>query len=263
MKRKLTAAAWNKLDAAIQGLYKKVDGKDGAPENYMLDIEDDDDDDETHPAVRAKNREKEARKQAEADLKAAKDELKALKKAREDADDEGARGKGDVKALEESWKKKYDTREKELLETIAQRDGNLRKLLIDSQADALAREISTTPKAMSRLIKDRLTIEIVDGESVVRVLDNNGKPSATTLAELKKEIMSDKDLAGMIIGSKASGGGASGGGGAGGGAFKIEDYRNEDKSINWSKVAADDKTTPGVLKQVKAAIGQGPASATE
>lgn len=271
MKKKLTVKTWNALDAAIKALYKKVEGKDGKEETYMLDLEDDDDDDsddddsdEGSAAVRAKNREKEARKAAEQKLKDAQKELAALKKAKAKEAEDAARDSGDIATLEASWKKKYEEREAELNGIIAERDGSLRKLLIDSQAETLAREISTTPKAMARLIKDRLTIEMVDGEPTVRVLDSNGKPSALTLVELKKEIVSDKELSGMIIGSKASGGGAAQGGGAGGSAaFKIEDFQNPDKSVNWTKVADAEKATPGVLKQVKTALGQTPAPAAE
>lgn len=276
MKKKLTKTAFNKLEAAIQALYKKVDGKKGGEESYVLDLEDDDDDgdddaddddgDDTNPAVRAKNREKKARQEAEQKLRDAQKELKDLKKAKAKEAEDAARDSGDVTALEASWRKKYEDREAELQAIVDARDGSIRKLMVDSQADTIAQEISTSPKAMSRLIKDRLTIETnADGEPEVRVLDSNGKPSALTLVELKKELASDKDLSGMIIGSKSSGGGAGKGGQAGGGAaFKIDDYKDAETGyVNWTKVADAEKATPGVLLQVKQAIGQAPAPAAE
>jgi hypothetical protein len=56
---------------------------------------------------------------------------------------------------------------------------------------------------------------------VTVVKDSEGKPSALTVDELKKEIMADAAFAPLIVGSKATGGGASGG--KGGGAAKTGD----------------------------------------
>ena len=58
LKRKLTKAEFEKLDAAIQALYN------AAGDGYSLDVEDGDGD----ALKRAKDREKEGRKTAETDL---------------------------------------------------------------------------------------------------------------------------------------------------------------------------------------------------
>jgi hypothetical protein len=139
--------------------------------------------------------------------------------------------------------------------------------MIDDKAREIAAQISTTPKAMERLIRDRLTIEEDGDEYVVRVLDADGKPSALSVAELQKEIVSDKALSGIIKGSQASGGGAEKGGQGGGGAFNIADFRNQDGTTNWSKVAEANKADPTVLTKVKEAnanpAGLAPAASSQ
>ena len=98
-------------------------------------------------------------------------------------------------------------------------------------ADAMARKISTVPVAMARMVQDRLTVEIEDGEPVTRVLDKSGRPSAMTLADLEKELVADPDLSGMIVGSKASGSGATAN--SGGGATKKLHEMNDSERREW------------------------------
>ena len=62
----------------------------------------------------------------------------------------------------------------------------------------------------------RLTVT-EDGEDfVVKVLGPDGKPSASTMDDFKKELLQNKDLAPILRGTRASGGGANGGAGGGG-----------------------------------------------
>lgn len=59
-------------------------------------------------------------------------------------------------------------------------------------------------------VRNRLTVDYVDGAPITRVLGPDGKPSAATLDELKQELAANEAFAPIIAGSKASGGGAGG-----------------------------------------------------
>lgn len=164
-------------------------------------------------------------------LKAKVDELlaekKAEKKRREEAEEaarqaaeESARKNGDVEALESSWKQKLAEREAELSNSLSQRDAMLQDLTVNATAAGIANEIAMpgTSKVLLPHITSRLRMEYREGRPVTVVLDAQGKPSALTVDELKKEIANDPAFAPLIVGSQASGGGA--GGAKGGGAAK-------------------------------------------
>ncbi|WP_392562497.1 hypothetical protein RHO12_03175 [Orbus sturtevantii] len=116
--------------------------------------------------------------------------------------EEQARKKGDIDTLEKSWQEKLLTREKELTEQIKERDSRLHTLLVDNEAQRLAISLAgDSADLILPHIKARLAVE--DGKT--RVLDSNGKPSASTLEDLSKEFQSNKLFAPVIIGSRASG----------------------------------------------------------
>lgn len=186
----------------------EVDGK----KVYQLDVEGMED---TGALKRAKDHEKKARQEAEAKSKSHESELE---KAKEEIDQmrRGAIPKGDVEKLEASWKDKLAKKEAEL---GGERDaalGTIQQLLVDNVAQQIANKISNSPDLMIPQIKMRLGTEKTSAGYVTRVLDKEGKPSATSIEELQKELTSDKRFAAIIISSKASGSGAAGGGGSGG-----------------------------------------------
>lgn len=256
MKRKLKAADFGKLDKTIQDLYKKVEGMD--THDYELDLDADDGDDDAPEALKkALKAERDAVAKAKADLKTMKDELAEAKKAKAAESDDEAKKKGDVEALEKSWKKKLEDREKELNDIVRQREGNLRELLVDAEANKLASALSKSPGLLLPHIKARLAAEFADGKAVTRILDKDGKPSAFTIDDLRKEILANKEFAPILVGSNGSGGG-SGGPGAGGGSFNIKDYKNEDGSVNWSKVHQGSKENPDLVKQVSESVNPTP-----
>lgn len=187
------------------------------------------------------------------DLKALKDDLKAFKDARSKEDEEGLRRKGDVDALEKSWQAKLDkvTKEKDAL--VAAREGSLKQILVTSEARKLAAELSTHPDLITRFIEDRLAADFDGDMPKTRVLGADGKLSASTLDDLKKEFLADKRFEAILIGSKGSGGGA-GGSKAGGGAFKLDDFKNTDGTVNWGKVNAVRVTNPDIVTQVQEAL---------
>lgn len=202
MKRKITQAEFDALSEALQALYKQ----DG--DSWILQLEDD-------PAFDAlkeeKRKEKEAREAAEAELakrkKADDDAAEALRVEREKA----AKAAGDVEALEKSWKEKHEADVAAAKAAGTQATSALKSIFINKVAADLAAEISTVPDLMVDKIKARLDLEIADGTPITRVLDVNGKPSALSLDDLKKEFVDNKSYAAIIKASDAQGGGAGAG----------------------------------------------------
>tara|TARA_R110000782_G_C14819221_1_gene413874 strand:- start:25145 stop:25888 length:744 start_codon:yes stop_codon:yes gene_type:complete len=164
-------------------------------------------------------------------LKAKVDELlnekkEATRKAKEAEDaaakaaEEAARKGGDTEALDKSWQEKYNKREQELQAQIDGLNGSVTNMTVDSVALQMASDLAVEGSAKVLLphIKARLAVEQKDGKYVTAVRDAEGKPSASTLDDLKNEISSDPAFAHVVVGSKASGGGANGSKKGGGGA---------------------------------------------
>jgi hypothetical protein len=213
MALKDTVKTLEEVDEAFRPLYV-ADKEVG----FKLDVEGREDPAELR---RAKQRESEGRKAAEkriADMEAAqvaKDE--EARKAKEDA----AKKAGDVDSLQKSWQEKYDKdvaaeREKYVPQLTAM-EKDLQRVMIDRNATEIAAAIALpgSEKVLFPHIRSRLRIEMRDGERVTVVVDPEGKASALTLDELKKEFLADKGFAPMLTASRASGGGANGGKGGG------------------------------------------------
>ncbi|OED34521.1 hypothetical protein AB832_07430 [Flavobacteriaceae bacterium (ex Bugula neritina AB1)] len=185
-------------------------------------------------------------------LKNKRDELltknKALQKKAQEQEEEARQAKeaaakkaGDIEALEASLIEKYESKQKESQAQIDRLNAMIREEKIDKVAADIANEISTMPKLLGREIKDRLTIEEIDGKFQTRILDAEGKLSALTIDELKKEFIDNNDYAGIIKGSKASGGqAATGGNNHGSGSRKWADYDNERDLIDLKKSDPDE-----------------------
>lgn len=186
------------LPADVAKEYKEVDGK------FVLDIEGD----SLDPLVSAKNHEKAARQTAEQKLQQAQEQLDEMRR--------GNIPKGDVEALENSWKTKLTTAQQEAKDRETRLRNQVHGLTIGNTAASIAAEISVAPDLLRGEIERRLAVEETeDGRVVVRVKGADGKPSALSLDELKTEIKGDQRYAPIIIGSKASGGGANGPQGSG------------------------------------------------
>ncbi len=202
MSLKLKLDSLDGVDKNLHALYEEKEGK------YYLKVEGLED---TSALKRAKDHEKEARKKAEQQLKAIQDELKTLKDQIEANKDDDAKKKGDIEALEKSWKEKLEKREAELQTRLDEMSNGTRTLLVDKEAVRIASELAVEGSAdvLVPHIKSRLGVEQKDGQFVTVVNDAEGKPSALTLDELKKEIAGNAAFAPVIVGSKATGGGAS------------------------------------------------------
>ncbi len=129
---------------------------------------------------------------------------------------------GDIDALRQSYEAKLTKREKELMEQLTGLQSQVHGLTVGQTAMAVAVELAMDGSSDVLLphVKQRLSMEIVDGQAVTRVLDKAGKPSAMTIEELKTEFAANPAFAPIIKASKAAGGGASGGNNSGGGAPK-------------------------------------------
>lgn len=217
---------------SLRGEYKEQDGA------FYLDIEGLDDHHGVGALKRAKDYEKdEAKKHKEradsltSELDKVRGELVELKK--------NGIPKGDVENLEKSYKEQLEKREKELSGKIDALTASLEKHLLDGGALQLASKLAAKPEFVEVLmphIRGRLKIEEdSEGRHNIRVLDKEGKLSASSLEDLEKELLSNKAFAGILTGSKASGGGASGGSGRGGASSKKFGELTEQERTEWYK----------------------------
>jgi hypothetical protein len=206
LKRLLADAEFKKLSPEFQKEYiQKGD-------SYELDIEGAED---TGALKRAKDHEAKARKDAENKLKELEAQLDAATKEREEMLT-GAIPKADVEKLRSSYEGKLKNRETELSAKISKLQTQVSSSLVDNVAIALASEVSTAPALITPIIRARLAMEETSEGFQTRILDREGKPSAFTIDDLKKEILANKEFSPILKASNATGGGASGARGSGG-----------------------------------------------
>lgn len=185
------------LPAEVAKEYKEKDGK------FYLDIDGDDSESRISHLTQKKQIAEEHRTKAEKRAQELQDELDNLRR--------GAIPKDDLEALEQSWKNKLTTTESQYKEQTAKLRKQLHKTLVEDTAQRIASELSTVPDLLAPTIANRLSIEETEsGDIRVRVKDAEGKPSASTLDDLKSEIRSIEKYAPILVGSKGSGGGANG-----------------------------------------------------
>lgn len=157
-----------------------------------------------------------------AELKKIKDAQAAIDEKARKAADEAALKSGDLEAYRKSAEKQraddLAAKDAEYQPKLLKLDGTVRRLLVSDVATRVASELAIkgSEGPLAKLISDRLAVEERDGEHVTVVRGLDGKPSALTVDDLKKEILSDKALAPLLAAGKGSGGGA--GGAKGGGA---------------------------------------------
>lgn len=204
LKKQIDEATWKKLSEPVQKEYKQQD--DG---NFVLDLEGEED---TGALKRAKDHEKEQRKEAEKLLRDAQKKLADLTEEHESLK-ERAQSRGDERtaAVEKAWQAKLAKREAELTEQIASAQSTLKSHLVDSVATKIASELAgENADILLPHVQRRLAADIVEGKAITKVLAADGSTSALTPDELKKEFLSSDRFAAIVVGSKASGGGAGG-----------------------------------------------------
>ena len=129
---------------------------------------------------------------------------------RERIEQEAAKKNGDYEALEKSYQEKLQARENELNELYKQRDAQS----INGESQRLASQLADTPtnqRLLQRFIKDRLSV--VDGQ--VKVVDEQGQPSASTIDDLANEFRSSGIYDSLLTGTRGSGTGGNGTGSKG------------------------------------------------
>ena len=221
LKKKLTKAEYEKLSEHIKAEY--IEDGDG----FRLDIDGDED---TGALKRAKDREAQLRRDAEAKLREAQEELDRI-----NGDD--ARKKGDIATLEKSWQKKLDDTKAEYEGKVSKLTTHTTKTLVDNVATQIATKISNAPALLLPHIKSRLQADFEGDSPVTRVLDKDGKPSAMTVEELAAEFVANKDFSAIITASKASGGAGKPSNNNGGGAPNNSDKPADLASMNPAQLA--------------------------
>jgi hypothetical protein len=209
---KIDKAAYDKLPDDIKKEYK-ADG-----DGFKLDV---DEQEIAGEALNARDNMKkerdEAKKAADEAAKKLADETARAEKAEKDAKSANEKIGKDIQELDAKYKERIETAEKQRDEANAKFDNFQIDAHKKTVVDRLAGEISTSPSLIAQVIAPRISVELVDGKPIERVLDADGKPSAQSLNDLRKEIVDNKEYAPIIKVSDAKGGGApesKGGGGA-------------------------------------------------
>lgn len=124
---------------------------------------------------------------------------------RERIEQEALKKNGDFEALEKSYQERDAVRQAELERLYQERDTSS----INSESQRIASQLSDTSrsqKLLQRFIKDRL--KVVDGE--VKVVDKDGKPSASKVDDLVNEFKNCGDYDDLLTGTRGSGTGGNG-----------------------------------------------------
>ena len=140
-----------------------------------------------------------------AEKKAETEKRKAEQAEKDALAQEQARKKGDCDTLEKQYQDKIAKLEAEIVERDKQRDSDL----VKSEALKLASSLSDNEHnqaILQMLIEKRLAAE--NGQ--VKVVDDLGNATISTIADLKNEISTSGKFDSLITGTKASGVGATG-----------------------------------------------------
>lgn len=208
---KIGKSAYDALPADVKKEYKQTG------DDYQLDLEGYEDPAELR---RARDREKQEAADAKRDLAAEKARADKAERKVTDLEKNGASVDDAVKAKETEMQTKYDT---DLGAATAKYEGlknSVIKSTKESNASALANKISTSPGLIIQPLAARFDVEIDENTHEVKthILGKDGKRSASTVADLEKEALQNKEWAPILRGTRASGGGgappAAGGGGA-------------------------------------------------
>lgn len=195
LKRKISSSDFEKLSKDVQAEYKK------SGEDYLLDIDGDDDVGELR---RAKDRIAEENRTLKTERNDYRTKYEELRDSAE-----GRRGE-DIRTLENSWKQKLiDAKELHKTELV-KRDKFIEKVARENVASEIAGAISKAPKLLLPHILPRITVDMSGDEPATRFLDKDGKISALTADDIKKEFAANADFAAIITATKASGSGGAG-----------------------------------------------------
>lgn len=223
LKFKIDNDGFNALDESRQGLYTQVG------DEYVLNVE-----------GAADAAEVERLKQHAEKLigeKRQRDEVARQAQAeRERLEQESLKKNGDFEALEKSYQEKLQAEIERNNELIKQRDSST----VEQTSQGLASQLADTPhnqRLLQRFIKDRLSV--VDGQ--VKVIDEQGQLSASTIDDLANEFRSSGVYDSLLTGTRGSG---SGGAGTGTKGVKSASDYSESERVELAK------TNPDLFKQL-------------
>lgn len=170
------------------------------------------------------------------ETKAAKAKAKEEAEAARVAAEEAARKSGDVSALDKSWQEKYAKAEAEYGAKLTAAQQQLQTVLVDNVAQKAAMDIAVDAECAELLadkLRGSLGLAEVDGKMQTVVLDADGKRSALTVDELKKQLIAKYPR--LVKGNPAGGAGglpqpAGGAGGSTNSGSMVDRARNIIKS---------------------------------
>lgn len=231
LKKKITKEAFDALDDTLKAFYKVG----GDPKFYLLDVEEDSS--ALDEVTRAKDHEVGLRKIAERDLAIAKADLEASKARVEELERTQSSTTQELRADHEKQMSKLKEEHRKATENL---ENTIKRIYVNDVASRIASDIAIDEGAaelLGEVIRRRLSVEMVNGEPVTRVLTPEGAASNATPDQLKTEYLQMKKYASMLRASDASGGGASGGGNGGGASSKkLADLGDEERN----QMAKDD-----------------------
>ena len=170
------------------------------------------------------------------ETKAAKAKAKEEAEAARVAAEEAARKSGDVSALDKSWQEKYAKAEAEYGAKLTAAQQQLQTVLVDNVAQKAAMDIAVDAECAELLadkLRGSLGLAEVDGKRQTVVFDADGKRSALTVDELKKQLVAKYPR--LVKGNPAGGAGglpqpAGGAGGSTNSGSMVDRARNIIKS---------------------------------
>lgn len=191
LKAKIKKSAFEKLSDELKKEYK-VDADDDS--NYNLEVDGLED---TGSLKRAKDREQQRAKEAEEERDSLREQVSKLEKGKA----------GDVVKLQTKYERDTETLKTQHTEALSKRDGFITKSLTTGLAERISAALNPkAPKVFVPHIEKRISVDLTGDEPKIVILGADGKASALTPETLQAEFVANKDFAGMIVGSKASGG---------------------------------------------------------
>lgn len=124
-------------------------------------------------------------------------------------EEDAARKGGDIEALENSWNEKYSSFKDSASKEIEHLNSIINSVTVGAEAKQLASELAIDGASGVLLphIQQRLAMDLVDGSPVIKVKDKDGRLSASSIDDLKKEFISNESFATILKGSSANGSG--------------------------------------------------------
>jgi len=193
LKMKLKKSAYEKLSDELKKEYKE-DGDD-----FVLDVDGIED---TGALKRARDREKQRADDLQSEVTELRDSNAKLESGKA----------GDVAKLQKKWDADKATMTEQHTAALSKRDGFITRTLKNGLAATIAAALNPkAPKVFVPHVESRITVDLTGDEPKVVILGSDGKPGMKdgkplTAEDLQAEFVANKDFAGMIVGSKASGG---------------------------------------------------------